>query len=192
MDNILEFISQNKEWIFSGIGVALITIFVPIFFKKNKKKKNRPIIVKNYNNNVNNNSQNNTNSQNNNKIKNNPIQVPKIELTKIRLYSTGSKGKVYTDKFIKSINHNFGIEITLKNNTSATQNVKVGWCIYNKEGNELIKGTFNKKVNQKSSLTTDFYVKENSFNNLKPGKYKSQFWVNDKRVQKAYFNITYK
>jgi len=114
-----------------------------------------------------------------------------IELTNIRLYSTGKKGKVYTKDFYKSMNHNFGIEITLKNNTTSIKNVKVGWCIY-KDGKEIIKGTFNKKVNANSSLTNDFYVKEQTFNSLKTGKYKSQFWVNDQRVQKIYFTISNK
>lgn len=86
------------------------------------------------------------------------------------------------------MNHNFGIEVTLKNHSSLLKNVKVGWCIY-KEGKEIIKGTFNKKVNAYSSITTDFYVREQTFNNLKIGKYKSQFWVDDKRVQKVYFNV---
>lgn len=86
------------------------------------------------------------------------------------------------------MNHNFGIEITLKNNTYVLQNVKVGWCIY-KDGNVIVKGTFNKKVNPNSTLTNDFYIQEKTFNNLKIGKYKSQFWVNDIRVQKVYFTI---
>lgn len=89
------------------------------------------------------------------------------------------------------MNHNFGVEIVLKNNTSSTQYVKVGWCVY-KDGNEIVKGTYNKKIKPNSTITTDFYVKARVFNKLKIGEYKSQFWVNDVKVQKVFFNILYK
>ena len=154
----------------------------------------RKTIINNNNIKITNNYHNETN--NNSRTYNPPKQNPprqnsfatKTEIQSIRLYSTGKKGKVYTDKFYKQINHNFGIEILLKNNTNVQQNVKVGWCIY-KDGSEIMKGTFNKKINANSTATNDFYVKEESFKRLKSGKYKSQFWVNDKRVQKVYFYI---
>ena len=86
------------------------------------------------------------------------------------------------------MNHNFGIQLTLKNNSNVQQNVNVGWCIY-KVGVEIIKGTFYEKINAHEVLDKDFYVKDFAFNKLKPGEYKSQFWLNDERVQKVYFTI---
>lgn len=111
-----------------------------------------------------------------------------VDLVNIRLYSTGLKGKVYTNVFYKMINHNFGIEITLKNYSSVSKKVKIGWCVY-KGDEEVVKGTFYKKVNANSSLTSDFYVKKNFFDNLNCGKYTSVFWLNNQRVQKTYFTI---
>lgn len=83
------------------------------------------------------------------------------------------------------MNHNFGVEIILKNNTFSTQYVKVGWCVY-KDGNEIVKGTYNKKIKPNCTVTADFYVKARVFNKLKTGEYKSQFWVNDVKVQKVF------
>ncbi|WP_020538821.1 hypothetical protein [Lewinella cohaerens] len=37
MENILNFLSENKEWLFSGIGVFVIAGIVNFFFKKPKK-----------------------------------------------------------------------------------------------------------------------------------------------------------
>ena len=190
MEELIKWIIENKELVI--LACITISISIPISMHFGKTIVNNNNIKKNTTNNYN-------NSNSNSKVKKNIKQQKKtttnksvnknpIELTKISLYSTGKKGKVYTKIFLKQMNHNFGIEITLKNNTHIIQNVKVGWCIY-KNGEEIIKGTFNKKVNANSSLTTDFYVKEQTFNNLKPGEYKSQFWVNDQRVQKVYFTI---
>lgn len=38
----------------------------------------------------------------------------------------------------------------------------------------------------------DFYVREESLSQLKEGKYKIQFWINNEKVQKDFFTITYK
>lgn len=193
MEELIKWIIENKALIIIACITLSISIPISIHFGKtiinNNIKKNKTI------NNYKNQTQNYSNY--NNTYKNNQQSTSKktgvnsdrnVELTKISLYSTGKKGKVYTTNFYKSMNHNFGIEITLKNNTYVLQNVKVGWCIY-KDGNVIVKGTFNKKVNPNSTLTNDFYVQEKTFNNLKVGKYKSQFWVNDIRVQKVYFTI---
>lgn len=53
---------------------------------------------------------------------------PPLELLSIKLYSTGIK-KVFTDHFYKSMNRNFGVEITIRNNTSKMQEMKIGGCI---------------------------------------------------------------
>lgn len=123
----------------------------------------------------------------------NPSQSkrPPLELCSIKLYSTGLK-KVFTNHFYKSMNHNFGVEITIRNNTSQLQNVKIGGCVYDNNGTTVIRWNGNKRVNPNSSVSYDFYVKEQSFSQMKEGKYKIQFWINDKKVQKEYFKITYK
>ncbi len=64
---------------------------------------------------------------------------PPLELCKIKLYSTGLRGKVFTDHFYKLMNHNFGVEIVVQNNTSTTQIIKVGGCVYDIQGNTIVK-----------------------------------------------------
>ena len=192
MEEFLKWIIENKEM--AILLLITVSISVPISMHFGKTVINRR--VTNNRNTTNNNYNNNNNEYNNSNSYKPPRQGKSrsktgshnIEVKKILLYSTGINGKVYTKKFHKKMNHNFGIEITLKNNTNIQQNVKVGWCIY-KNGVEIWKGTFNKKVNANSTASNDFYVKQESFKKLKPGKYKSQFWVNDIRVQKVEFNI---
>lgn len=182
MENFLKWVIENKE-----IAILLfltISVSIPISMHFGK------IVINNIQNiypRKRNKSSNpyNPPTKNSTQHKNTSLS---IEIKSIKLYSTGKKGKVYTDKFYKQINHNFGIEILLKNNTNTQQNVKVGWCIY-KNGIEIMKGTFNKKLNANSTASNDFYVEEKSFKKLKSGKYKSQFWVNDKKVQKVFFDI---
>lgn len=167
--------------------------------KARKDKKDSQVVVKNYisgNNNQNNNSNNkNTTVQkkySNNTTTNNKItsQNSNVVLEKIRLYCTGAKGKVFTTTFRKSINHNFGIEVVIKNNTSQTQTVKLGHCIYNESGTDTIfKGTFYPKVKPHSTLTENIYVDAKAFAKMRKGKYKSQFWINDKKVQKVFFTV---
>lgn len=168
--------------------------------KARKDKKDSQVVVKNYisgNNNQNNNSNNkNTNIQKKNSntqtTKNNKTTSKNnnVSLEKIRLYCTGAKGKVFTTTFRKSINHNFGIEVVIDNNTSQTQTVKLGHCIYDESGtNTMFKGTFYPKVKPHSTLTENIYVDAKAFAKMKKGKYKSQFWLNDKKVQKVFFTV---
>lgn len=187
MEELIKWIVENKELVIFACITISVSIPISIHFGKTIINNN---IRKSTTNHYGENNPKHDTSQSTSKPINKPVSPPRknIELTSIRLYSTGKKGKVYTTKFYKTMNHNFGIEITLKNNTYSLQNVKVGWCIY-KNGKEILKGTFDKKINANSSLTNDFYVKEQAFNKLKVGKYKSQFWVNDQRVQKVYFII---
>ena len=167
--------------------------------KAKQDKKDSQVVVKNYiSSNNNNNNKNNNNatqkktSSNNSTTTNNKIssQSSQITLEKIRLYCTGAKGKVYTTTFRKSINHNFGIEVVIKNNTVQTQTVKLGHCIYNESGNNTIfKSTFHPKIKPYSTLTENIFVDPKAFAKMKKGKYKSQFWLNDKKVQKVFFTI---
>ncbi len=172
--------------------------------KAKQDKKDSQVVVKNYisgNNTQNNNSNNkNTNNKTNtqkNPYTNNTTNSNKtstsngaVSLEKIRLYCTGAKGKVYSTTFRKSMNHNFGIEVKIKNNTSQIQTVKLGHCIYDESGkNTMFKGTFHPKIKPYSTLTEDIFVDAKAFVKMKKGKYKSQFWLNDKKVQKVFFTV---
>lgn len=91
------------------------------------------------------------------------------------------------------MNHNFGVEMLIRNNTEGVQIVKIGGCINNADGKLIIKwNPKNKKIAAHSSIMQDFYVKEDSFAEMKTGKYIIQFWINDKKVQNQQFTITYK
>lgn len=123
-------------------------------------------------------------------IPTNPKKAP-LEMKSIKLYSTGLK-KVFTNHFYKSMNHNFGIEITIRNNTNRMQEMKIGGCVYDSNKNPDVKWISNKKINPNSNACYDYYVKEQTFNTMKPGKYTVIFWINDKKVKEASFTITYK
>lgn len=179
--------------------------FLAEVIKAKMDSKDSSVVVKNYisgnnnqnnnknsNNHNNNNSTNKTTSSNSTTTQKNKInpQIEPVKLEKIRLYCTGAKGKVYTDTFRKSINHNFGIEVVIKNNTSQTQTVKLGHCIYDESGNNtMFKGTFHPKIKPNCTLTENIYVDAKAFAKMKKGKYKSQFWLNDKKVQKVFFYV---
>jgi len=120
----------------------------------------------------------------------NPKQSP-LELVHMKLYSTGLQ-KVYTTRFYKSMNHNFGVELLIKNNTSYPQQIKVGGCVYDEIGNTIVHWNKLVTVSPHNSLSHDFYVYDNTFSQLKAGKYSVQFWLNDAKVTKKYFTITYK
>lgn len=176
--------------------------FLTEFFKK-EDKKDTSIVVKNYingNNNQNNKNvsrpQKHANSRDLHSGKSKGTYQTNIEksvsLQSIRLYSTGAKGKVYTDRFYKSINHNFGIEVVLMNHTAQTRTVTLGHCIYDERGSTIIKGNFHPKIAPHSTLRQDIYVKPETFSKLRNGKYKSQFWINNTKVQKVFFTIAKK
>lgn len=168
--------------------------------KAKQDKKDSQVIVKNY---ISGNNTRNSNNKSTNKTTNNhrnytngskPVNVvtaskETVSLEKIKLYCTGAKGKVYTTTFYKSINHNFGIEVVIKNDASQVQTVKLGHCIYDEKGNTLFKGTFFPKINQHTTLTENIFVDAKAFAKMKSGKYKSQFWLNDRKVQKVFFIV---
>lgn len=185
-----------------GISMGLFD-FLTELMKTKQNKKDSQVVVKNYirssNNNQNNNCQNKNNKTmrqttppRNNNLSSNKMSSSNnsVSLEKIKLYCTGAKGKVYTTTFHKSLNHNFGIEAVIKNNSSQLQTVKLGHCIYNESGKDtLFKGTFYPKVKPHSTLTENIYVDAKAFAKMKRGKYKSQFWLNDNKVQKVFFKI---
>lgn len=124
----------------------------------------------------------------------NPVKPKRspLELCSIKLYSTGIN-KVFTKHFYKSMNHNFGVEIFVRNNTQIPQTIHVGGCIYNDHGREIIKlKNVNITISPQSSKKYDFFVKETQFAHMNEGTYKVQFWINDKKVQKEFFTISYK
>ncbi len=179
--------------------------FLSNLVSSKKGKDSSSVIVKNYisgNNNQKNNAYNRSSNKKGSGVnkpqqpvqngKKNTAPVACASLQSIRLYSTSSKGKVYTTKFYKSINHNFGIEVVLKNTSSKAQIVHLGHCIYDDKGNVVFKGNFTPKINSQSTLTQDIFVDPNAFAKMKSGKYKSQFWINDKKAQKVFFTVTYK
>lgn len=116
---------------------------------------------------------------------------PPLELCSIKLYSTGLR-KIFTNHFYKSMNHNFGVEITIRNNTNQSQSMRIGGCVYDDKGMVIVRWNSTKNINAISSNSYDFYAKEQTFSKMKEGKYKIQFWINDKKVQKEYFTVTYK
>ena len=175
--------------------------FLTELVKSKKDDKDEKVIVKNYiggnniknnNNNSNNNKNNNNIQKNNNQIINNKISSRNqaITLKKIRLYCTGAKGKVFTTEIPKLLTHNIGIEVVIKNNTSQIQNVKLGCCIYDESGNNTVfNRTFWPKVKPYTKLTENIFVDATAFSKMKKGKYKSQFWINDKKVKKIFFTV---
>lgn len=183
--------------------------FLSTLVSSKKDKDGNSVVVKNYIS-GNNNQKNSTSNKGNGRKstgteksamspqspqspkRNTSSSVSHVSLQSIRLYSTGSKGKVYTDKFYKSINHNFGIEVVLKNTSSKIQTIHLGHCIYDEKGNVVFKGNFTPKINPYSTLTQQIFVNANAFAKMKSGKYKSQFWINDTKVQKAFFTVAYK
>ena len=184
--------------------MGLLDLIADIIRAKQNKKDSQ-VVVKNYisgNNTQNNNSNKNSNNKTNANVQKNPytnntistkktsVSSDSVSLEKIRLYCTGAKGKIYTTTFRKSLNHNFGIEIVIKNNTSQIQKVKLGHCIYDESGNNtMFKGTFYPKIKPYSILTENIFVDAKAFAKMKRGKYKSQFWLNDNKVQKVFFTV---
>lgn len=179
--------------------MGLLDVIADII-KAKQATKDSSVIVKNYisgnntqNNKIDNKTTNNAqkNYKNNNTSTNKPISsTAMVSLKTIKLYCTGAKGKVYTTTFYKNLNKDFGIEVVIKNNTPKIQPVKLGHCIYDKSGKNTISAkTFSLKVNPHSTFKKDILVDVKTFKTMKPGKYKSQLWLNDKRIQRVFFTV---
>lgn len=115
---------------------------------------------------------------------------PALELKSIKIYSTGYKGKIFTEHIYKSKNHNFGIEISIQNNTSSSKDVKVGGCVYDNFDNIVARWNTTMIINPHTSNATDFYITHDKFARLHVGTYHMRFWINDKRMPIKYFEIT--
>lgn len=196
MNGILQVISENGEWIFSGIGVVVLGM---VF----KKRKTGSIIVKNYNN-INNKNEDKKLNSKSNTVNNKKTEItkslnfekrvstiksPPIKLEKLELYSAGVNGKVSTNTFYKDITRNFGVKVTLANNTYTLQQVRFNWRIYNNVDNIVVQKTFQKTISKQSQLMADFHVSRDEFSKFAIGKYKSQLWINGVRIQNTYFQV---
>lgn len=115
---------------------------------------------------------------------------PALELKYIKLYSTGRKGKRFTDHFYKARNHNFGVEILIQNNTANQQNVKVGGCVFDSSDNIVARWNGSMIISPHGSNKTDFYIGHEKFEQLHVGTYHFRFWINDKKMPIKYFDIT--
>lgn len=116
-----------------------------------------------------------------------------LELESIRLYGTGPNGKVYTDHFYRMLNHNFGIEIRIRNNTMQSQKMRLTCCIYpvgSDSDKTLYKWNKVVDIREKSTSSIDFYVTATSFSRIPIGKFKVQFWINNQKVKKTFFTVT--
>lgn len=120
-----------------------------------------------------------------------PVSRPELELCSVKLYSTGVRGKVYTNHFYTKLNHNFGIEIVLKNNTYIKFFLKMGGCLYNSRGDVVCNWRRNFDIAPYNQREYDFYMNERDFIKLLPGRYKIQFWVNNKKILSKSFEVSY-
>ena len=204
MENIIRDVLEHKEWIFSGIGVFFISL---LFAKKevryviSNKVKNifgiRLEAKEKINNKKTSVKEPSANKPEGGSViipprPSKPHSRPPLDLQSIRLYSTGSRGKVFTDHFYRAMNHNFGVEIKIKNNTNRVQDVKIAGYVYDSVGNTVVGWkTIFKKIQPNSLLSHDSYVNEHDFSCMKDGEYKVQFWVNDVKIKK-FFKMTYK
>lgn len=118
-------------------------------------------------------------------------ELPAIELVSARIYSTGSNGKVYTNKAYKALNHNFGIEFSIRNNTKSNKTVSMVGYVYDPAGKSLV--TWKSKdirISPHTQLEQDFFVDHDVFLRMTSGDYKVQFWANGKRIIKKFVHVS--
>lgn len=84
----------------------------------------------------------------------------------------------------------FGIEVTVRNNTSNAQLVTMGGCVRNGMGNCV--WTW-RKITQEiwpnSSYKKSFWLPKQKLNALTSGWYRLEFWVNDQKVHSKTFTV---
>lgn len=113
-----------------------------------------------------------------------------IKLVKVLLYSTGARGKVFTKKFYKRINHNFGIELVIRNDSNKRQSISVKWSIYDVTNQrDVIADNSVIKIAAREKLIHDIYVSDKEFVKLPTGEYESRFCINGKQAPKMNFYI---
>ena len=109
----------------------------------------------------------------------------------LNLYATTSSGKIFTDYFCRSKNHNFGLEVRIQNSTSCVYSFIIAGCIYDSNGEEIYrwKRTTIKVPPNNSPAEEDFWVDRNKFLAMRDGKYKVQLWINGIKVVKMFFTV---
>lgn len=110
----------------------------------------------------------------------------------INLYATSSKGKIYTQHFYRSKNHDFGVEVRIHNSTSCVYSFNIAGCIYDSNGVEIYRWTrTTKKVSPSDSpVENDFWVDRDKFLAMRDGEYKMQLWINDIKVVRTLFWVS--
>ena len=110
----------------------------------------------------------------------------------INLYATSPNGKIFTNHFYRSRNHNFGVEVQIHNSTSRVHSFNIGGCVYDSNGVEICRWERNTKEipPSNSPVENDFWVDRNKFLAMKDGKYKVQLWINDLKVEKVFFTVS--
>lgn len=110
----------------------------------------------------------------------------------VNLYATSSNGKIFTNHFYHSRNHNFGVEVRIQNSTSYVYNFYIAGCVYDSNGVEICRWKRTTKEVPPSNLPIKsyFWVDRNKFLEMREGKYKVQLWINDIKVIKIFFTIS--
>lgn len=197
MNYVWQWMMENKEWIFSGIGVAILGVFVRFILKcdkKGKKKKQgakgggdkQVIIIKN-----------NLINQPGKTVKSNGRRdsdrtggsKPSLELIKSEIYYDSVKGKIYKSTLQKAQIRKFAIEIGIKNHSAQYVDAKVGWHIYNAARVLQLNGDFIKTISPHSVQTATIYINENAFGKLKPGTYRYQVSIDGKKGPSKTFSV---
>ena len=217
MDKLIEYILEHTE-AFSIVGavalVVLIIIVIELIRRPKGGGKNAPPVKINVQVNPNINSRNN--NRNNSGPKNNSgrkgsNQKPKpgnqnprptnnnqakgnsgkVTLANARLYAQGPRGKIHTDTIRKAMNSSFGIDITVKNNGSSFKKANIRWSINGSNGSQLESLSKELNVNAYNSVDTSFYVRDNLFSHMQPGKYSYKIWINGELVKNVGFTVCY-
>lgn len=110
----------------------------------------------------------------------------------VDLYATSSNGKIFTNHFYRSKNHNFGVEVRIQNSTSYVYSFNIAGCVYDSNGVEIFRWKRTTKEVPPSNLPAEsyFWVDRNKFLTMGDGKYKVQLWINDIRVIKVFFTVS--
>lgn len=119
-----------------------------------------------------------------------PATIADVKLIRARLYTVGAKGRVYTDKFYRSLNNSFGIEYVLKNLSGRRQRVHMGLRIYDEGGNAKFRHDEDISLDPyETKGPNDLFVSRSDFAKIMDGSYKAQLWLDDKRVYKEWFKV---
>ncbi len=110
----------------------------------------------------------------------------------VNLYATSSNGKIFTDRFYRSRNHNFGVEVRIHNSTSCVYCFNIAGCVYDSNGVEIYRWKKTTREVYPSNAPTEYYfwVDRNKFLAMRDGKYKMQLWINDIRAIKVFFTVS--